>query len=186
MGSLSTEGAKILVLAGSFAGLYLLSRWASRLNESNAAIPPPPPLAEAPRKTERQPSAPSNVVTIDRQPRFYGSERVDEEQLRPIRILQMYFSQFDFESGPNDPASFADELFVKLYNENTGYEWTTSFFVATADGVDAMLSQEHWDYAECNSVIFVQRYSGTVIRQAIMDLLANTREETGITKDTEA
>jgi len=172
----ASEGAKILLLVAAFATLYWFSRWASRLNESSTQplpmqLPDPPPAsaqAEYPR---------TNIVPIDRRPQFRSSEPIDEEQLRPVHIVQLYFSQFDFESGPPDPSSFSDELFVKLYDENSGYDWTQSFFVATPRGLDEMLQRESWDYAYTDRVFFVRKYDPKIIRQAVVEQLLSTQEK---------
>jgi len=170
----ASETFKIVLLAGAFIALYALSRWASRLNESSPRIAEPPP-PEVPA----QPEAPrpwSNVVSIDRRPQFHTSQQVDEEDLRPVRIVQMYFSQFDFDPGPPDPTSFADEIFVKLYDEHTGYDWTQSFYVATPRGLDEMLQRENWDYAYTDRVFFLRKYDPKIIRTAVVELLLNTQE----------
>ena len=87
----ASDGAKILLLVGSFVGLYALSRWASRLNESNPTVlPPPEPQVPQP------PEAPrpwSKVVPIDRRPQFHTSEVIDEAQLR--RVLRNYASYYN-------------------------------------------------------------------------------------------
>jgi len=175
----ASEGLKIALLGGSFVGLYLLSRWASRLNEANAAQMPRQPEAPRAQAPPRPPEAPrpwSKVVPIDHRPEFHSAQPVNENELLPVRIVQMYFSQFDFDPGPPDPKSFADELFVKLYDENTGYDWTQSFYVATPQGLDAMLQRENWDYAYTDRVFFVRRYDPKVVRQAVVEQLISTQE----------
>lgn len=167
------EAAKVLLLSGAFVVLYVLSRWASRLNESQPRIEP---LPEEPR-TVPAPRPWANVVPIDKRPQFHSSQAVDEEVLRPVRIIQMYFSKFDFNPGPADPQCFADELFVKLYDENTGYDWTQSFYVATPQGLDEMLQRENWDYAYTDRVFFVRRYDPKVVRQAVVEQLVSTVEK---------
>lgn len=171
----TSDVLKILLLVGAFVALYVLSRWASRLNESNPRMEPPP-LPEAPKLPD-PPRPWTNVVTINRRSEFHSSQPVDEEELRPVRILRMYFSQFDCEPGPPDPNSFADELFIKLYDENTGYEWTQSFYVATPRGMDEMLQRENWDYAYTDRVFFLRRYDPKVVRQAVIEQLLSSQEK---------
>jgi len=169
-----SEVAKVLLLAVFFVALYALSRWASRLNESNPRAISPPEL-----ETPKPPEAPrpwATIVPIDRRPEFHSAQPVNEDELRPVRIVQMYFSKFDFDPGPPDRTSFADELFVKLYDENTGYDWTQSFFVATPQGLDEILERENWDYAYADKVFFVRRYDPKVIRQAVVEQLISTQE----------
>ena len=81
------------------------------------------------------------------------------------------------EPGPPDPSSFADELFVKLYDENTGYDWIQSFYVASPRGLDEMLQRESWDYAYTDRVFFVRRYDAKTIRMAVIEQLLSTQEK---------
>jgi len=153
------------------------------MNESQPRLDPPPELP--PRPPIEAPRQLPKIVPIDRRPQFHSSQPVDEEELRPVRILQMYFSQFDFDPGPPDPKAFADELFVKLYDENSGHDWTLSYFVASPQGLDEMLQRESWDYAFADQVFFVRRYDPKVIRQAIVELLLNTHEKPSPPKESE-
>lgn len=89
----------------------------------------------------------------------------------------MYFSRFDIVPGPPDPTTFADEIFVDLYNENSGHKWTSSYFVTTPRGLDQMLEDEHWQYAFANQTFFVRRYDAKVIRQMILEHLMGTQEK---------
>ncbi|MGZ4814612.1 MAG: hypothetical protein ACXVZV_04350 [Terriglobales bacterium] len=184
MNSFVSEGLKIVLLAGAFAGIYGLSRWASRLNESKPGIAPPP-HPEPFREPVQPPRQSPKIVPIDRFPQFHSSQPVDERELLPIRIVQMYFSQFDFDPGPPDPNSFADELFVKLYNADSGYDWRVSYLVATPDGLKEMLQRENWDYAFADSVFFVRRYDPKVIRQAVVEHLLSTTEKPSPSKEPE-
>jgi hypothetical protein len=172
----ASEGPKIALLAVSFGGLYVLSRWVSQWNESRPRVEAPPQPQES--RLEIPPARPK-VIPIDRLPKFHSSQPVDEAQLEPVRIVKMYFAQFDYEPGPPDPKSFADELFVKLYNADQGHDWTTSYFVATPQGLDQMLETEHWDYAYADGAFFVRRYDPKVIRQAVVEQLLSTVEKPG-------
>jgi hypothetical protein len=176
MNWLAAEGLKVVLLAGAFAGIYVLSRWSSRLNESSPRIATPSE-PEAPYQSLEAPRQSPKIVPIDRRPTFHSSQAIDEAELLPIRIVQMYFSQFDFEPGPPDPKSFADELFVKLYNADHGYDWLASYFIATPQGLSEILQRENWDYAYADSVFFVRRYDPKVIRQAVVEHLLSTVEK---------
>jgi hypothetical protein len=179
----ASEGLKIALLAVSFGGLYVLSRWASRWNESNPRVNVAP-KPESPVRMEA-PQGRSKIVAIDRRPRFHSSQAVDEAELLPIRILQMYFVEFDFEPGPPDVKSFAGELHVKLYNADHGYDWTMSYFVATPEGLERMLETENWDYAYADSAFFVRRYDTKIIRQAVVEQLLSTVEKPGPPREPE-
>jgi hypothetical protein len=168
----ASEGFRAALLGLVFAALYVLSRWVSRLNESRPRVEPPRQLEfpAAPGMTSPGP----NVVSIDRRPQFHSSRVIDEDELLPVRIVQMYFAKFDYEPGPPDPKCFADELFVRLYNADHDYEWTGSYFVATPQGLDEMLQTEKWDYAYADGAIFVRKYDAKVIRQAVVEQLVST------------
>jgi hypothetical protein len=180
----ASDAAKIAILIGAFVGVYGLSRWASRQTESvppSPDLPPEPshvPLLDAPQQW-------SKVVPIDVRSQFASTEVVDEEALRPVRILNMYFSRFDIVTGPSDPTTFADEIFVDLYNENSGHKWTSSYFVTTPRGLDQMLEDEHWQYAFADQTFFLRRYDPKVIRQMILEHLMGTQEKPSLPKEEE-
>jgi hypothetical protein len=171
----ASDTAKVALLIGAFIGVYALSRWAARQTES---IPPTPdiplepsvsPLLESPRQWPK-------IVPIDTRSQFVRTETVDEDALRPVRILNLYFSRFDLIPGPPDPHSFADELFVDLDDENSGHKWTNSYFVTTPRGLDQMLEEEHWQYAFADRTFFVRSYDAKVIRQMVVEILLGTQE----------
>jgi hypothetical protein len=170
------DAARIAILVGAFAGIYGLSRWASRQTES---VPPSPELPTEPvlPPSLDPPRQWSKVVPIDGRAQFARTEVVDEEALRPVRIQNMYFSRFDIVPGPPDPTSFADEIFIDLYDENSGHKWTSSYFVTTPRGLDQMLEDEHWQYAFADQTFFVRRYDAKVIRQMIVEHLIGTQEK---------
>ncbi len=172
----AADTAKIALLIGAFAGVYGLSRWASRQTESVPRLPEPPLENRRPVPLD-SPRNRSNVLPIDSRPQFARTEVVDEEALLPIRIVKLYFSRFDMLPGPPDPSSFADEIFVELYNENTGDKWTQSYFVSSGRGLEQMLEEEHWQYAFADQSFFVRRYDARAIRQMIVEQLVATQEK---------
>lgn len=178
------EALKIGVLLGAFVGVYGLSRWAARQTESVPPASPLPPETKHPRELE-PPKQWSKVVSIDGRSQFSRTEVVDETALKPVRILNMYFSRFDMVPGPPDPSSFADEVFVDLYDENSGYKWTTSYFVTTPHGLGQMLEEEHWQFAYADQTFFVRRYDAKLIRQMIVEHLIGTQEKPSPPKNTE-
>jgi hypothetical protein len=178
------EALKIGVLIGAFVGVYGLSRWAARQTESVLPTVPLPPEPYRPPELEG-PKQWSKVVSIDGRSQFARTEVVDESALKPVRILNMYFSRFDIIPGPPDPGSFADEIFVDLYDENSGYKWTSSYFVTTPHGIGQMLEEEHWQYAFADQTFFVRRYDAKLIRQMIVEHLMSTQEKSSPPRDTE-
>ncbi len=185
MTALSTgDTIKIGILIGAFVSIYVLSRWASRQTES---VPPSPPLPPEPKRAPElePPRQWSKVVSIDGRSQFARTEVADEAALKPARILNIYFSRFDMTPGPPDPTSFADEIFVELYDENSGYKWTTSYFVTTPHGLGQMLEEERWQYAFSDQTFFVRRYDAKLIRQMIVEHLIGTQEKPSPPKDAE-
>jgi hypothetical protein len=175
MDLLLSETAKVALLFGCFAAIYWVSRWASRLNESQPRVEPPPEPVAPPPPEAAEPFR--KVIPIDQRMGFRSPEPLSEDELRPIRIVRMYFATFDFEPGPPDRSSFADELFVDLYNAESGFTWTESYFVATPQGLDEMLLREKWDFAYADRVFFVRRYDPKVVRQAVLEQLISTQEK---------
>jgi hypothetical protein len=172
----ASDAAKIALLVSAFIGVYGLSRWASRQSES--VLPAPAiPLEPTPPSVLEPPRQWSKVVPIDTRSQSAGPETVDENALRPVRILNMYFSRFDLVPGPPDPLCFADELFVDLYDENSGHKWTNSYFVTTPRGLDQMLDEEQWQYAFADQAFFVHNYNAKVIRQMVVELLLGGQEQ---------
>jgi hypothetical protein len=171
----ASDAAKLAILVGAFVGVYGLSRWASRQTES---VPPSPDSRPEPARAAMLDPSPqwSKIIPIDARSQFARTGAVDEEALRPIRIANMYFSRFDIVPGPPDPTSFADEIFVDLYDENSDHKWTSSYFVTTPLGLDQMLEEEHWQYAFADRVFFVRRYDAQIIRQMIVEHLIATQE----------
>ena len=166
---------KITVLIVAFIGLYGLSRWASRQTE---AVPPPPEPPELPLSSQViQPRFRPNTVPIDSNTQIERTKEFSESELEPIRVRNTYFRTFDFLPGPPDSAVFADELLVELYNADTGHEWTSSYLVASPDGITEMLDREHWQYAYADQVFLVKRYDTRVIRQAVLEHLISNQEK---------
>ncbi len=117
--------------------------------------------------------------------RVFRSAELSEDDLLPIHIVRMYFGTFDLLPGPPDRNSFSDELFVDLYNADSGYTWTASYFVASPQGLDELLQRENWDYAYTDRVFFVRSYDPKVIRQAVVEQLISTQEKPSPPKEPE-
>ena len=154
------DAGKTILLMACIAGLYVLARWTSRLNETRPSV-------------SNQPLAPTTkVIPITSTSRVrtpFPEPPADENG--PVRITNMYFATFDLAPGPPDHESFADELFVELVNVENGYNWTQTFFVATPAGLSALLRTNNWSHAFAESVILLRRYNVSEIKQAVLDRL---------------
>jgi hypothetical protein len=175
----------MIVLLSAFVGLYALSRWASSQTEASTEEMPEAPLEPYPAPLVESPQSWPKVVPIDSRPQFERTEVVDEESLRPVHILNMNFKTFDLVPGPPDPSSFANELIVELYDENSGHNWTQTYFVTTPRGLDEMLEREQWQYAFSDQTFFVRRYDAKVIRQMTVEQFTSTQEKPSPPKDAE-
>ncbi len=181
----TTEVWKAAVMAAAFATIYAISRWGARLSDAVPPVPERGTKSMAIKPLDESNSKWHKVVPIDARLQFARTEVVDEQDLLPIRILNMYFARFDIVPGPLDPTSFADEIFVDLYDEKEGHKWTSSYFVTTPRGLEQMLEDEHWQYAFADQTFFVRRYDAKLIRQMIVEHLVSTLEMPGPLKDTE-
>ena len=173
----TSDELKLGILIAAFFGIYALSRWASRQTE---AVPPPPsmPMDAPPLSSQvAPPKFRSKIVPIDSRVQFDRTKEYTEADIEPIRVTNTYFRTFDFLPGPPDPSTFADELFVECYNADTGHSWTSSYFVASPDGIRDLLDRENWQYAHTGNVILVKRYDAKVIRQAVLESLVRDKED---------
>lgn len=158
---LDSETLKYLLLFGCGAGLWVFARWASRLGGSDPSLPYP----QVPELDAPMPARPA----LD--PESALSFLPPDPRLGSIRIKGVHFSKFDALPGPADPKCFCDELFVELYDANTGYFWTQSYLVATPEGLADVLREKSWKYLRTGSVIIVRRYDLQDIREAVVDYI---------------
>lgn len=96
--------------------------------------------------------------------------------LGTVRITKFYFAKFDLASGPADPEAFYDELFVELYDADTGHRWMQSYGVATPRGLTQILQERSWSYLFANGIIVLPRYDLARIREAVIARLAEDNE----------
>lgn len=160
--------AKVLLLLGSSALLYILGRRFSELKGTNAFQPPP--------ITELEPGEPKphNVPLVGREIPF----PFDVNELaakygpgfkRPA-ILNYYFRQTDLVAGPPDPNRFYDELFVELRGEHSDHSWTAQFLVTTPAGLEALMAEQRSDFFDVSgATIIVQRYDLKTILRAVLE-----------------
>jgi hypothetical protein len=158
----------LLVVVCAIA-LFGLARWARIATEGgdfqmNQDSGLPFPTQEKSWSTDSPP-----VIPVD--PAFGP-----EPQLGPIRITKFYFSKFDLTAGPPDAYSFYDELFVELYDSDSGSRWMQSYGVATPQGLTQILNDKQWNYLYANGIIVVPRYDLSPIREAVVARIAEDNE----------
>jgi len=171
-----SDWLKLLGIAGAMVALYVVAK---RLGGGDEAIPPASEM-----QVPIEPEAPTMEVPDGGYPEVEDPGKVDYEpeiepalekpQPRNIRIINWNFEHFDISTGPPDPDSFADDLWLELYDSSTGHAWKQIRFVATAAGLENMLRKEKLSSMAIPQTIVVARYDLKEIRAAILDDLGAT------------
>jgi hypothetical protein len=99
-----------------------------------------------------------------------------DSALGTVRITKFYFAEFDLATGPPNSEVFYDELFVELYDADTGHRWMQSYGVATPRGLEKILQDKSWGYLFANGIIVLPKYDLTRIREAVIARLAEDNE----------
>jgi hypothetical protein len=156
----------IAVIVGALA-LFALGKWVFRSPDTHFNLPNDARyefLSSAPQfNTAAQALAEQTALAPD-------------AALEPVRITKFYFSKFDLASGPADPEVFYDELFVELYDADSGHRWMQSYGVATPRGLERILQDKSWGYLFANGIIVLPKYDLARIREAVIARLAEDNE----------
>ena len=83
-------------------------------------------------------------------------------------MQKFFFEKVDAIPGPADPAVFADELHIELYDSDSGHTWWQSYFVATPPGLTAILREKSWRYLHAPQILVLPRYDLEEIRRAVV------------------
>jgi hypothetical protein len=168
--STADDVLRLFVLVAIGGGLLALGRWSSRLGASPK--PDSPPNAPSSDAKELQPGLHSDDGRV---PRVWppGAEEIAasfpyDPLLGKIQIKKFFFKKADAIPGPDDLESFADELYVQLYDPDTDHGWWQSYFVATPQGLSEILRQKSWKYLYAPEMIVVPRYDLEEIRRAVV------------------
>lgn len=159
-----TNAILFVLVAG---GLFVLVRWVARLGEQNAAT-----MHHASASTPEAVPGPTAASQRAVQPATSPAGLA----LGPIRITKFYFKEFDALPGPVDPGVFAGELWLELYDGNTGHRWKQSYFVASPKRLAQVLRDKHWTYLYAPEVLVLARYDLQEIQQAIITRLVEDGE----------
>ena len=159
-------GLVALIVSGG--ALFGLGKWATRSGATHFSLPEQPPVNLSPpeprlflRTSDTARGAPDFAST---------------PELGPIRIVKFYFTKFDLNHGPEDPLVFYDELFVELYDADSGHRWTSSYGVATPAGLSKILQDKSWSYLYANGIVVVEKYDLSRIREAVVARIAEENE----------
>lgn len=167
--SFSTDPSpwNFVALVAGGVGLFALGRWAFRPRGSHFNLP------DDPTSTFLAGQQQFNAATY-----AFAEQTVlaPDSALGPVRITKFYFSKFDLASGPADPDVFYDELFVELYDADSGHRWMQSYGVATPRGLAQILQEKSWSYLFANGIIVLPKYDLARIREAVIARLAEDNE----------
>ena len=170
----SENAIKLLLLLIVGGGLIALGRWSSRLagtqsGESPADAPTPdvrdlvPEGESSPKKWP--PSAEQVAASLPYDP-----------SLGKLQIKKFFFDKTDVFPGPSDPEIFADDLHLELYDPDSGHSWWQSFFIATPQGLAAILREKHWRYLHAPDVLVFPRYDLEEVRRAVVSRIRAENE----------
>ena len=170
--ALAGDVLRLLFLVVIGGGLLALGRWSSRLGAG--PMPDSPANVPTPDADERNPG---------RAPRVWppSAEEVAasfpfDPLLGRIQITKFFFKKADAIPGPADIDVFADELYVELYDPDSGHNWWQSYFVATPLGLEGILRDKSWKYLYAPEMLVVPRYDLEEIRRAVVSRIVADHE----------
>ncbi|HEY6272094.1 MAG TPA: hypothetical protein VIX19_08885 [Terriglobales bacterium] len=167
---------KIVIFIAAFALLLLLGRILSSSSEIHAASLPHP----SPGGAELKPTEMADASGRPR-PALTGAEidfpvevppvilRDDGTYNRP-NFLNYYFAKTDLLRGPDDPATFCDELSLEAQDPGNEQVWTYKFTVATPSGLRQVMDQEKFTSLFFDGgLVVVARWDLAAIMQAVAE-----------------
>jgi len=175
---------KLLGIAGAMVALYLVAR---RLGGGDESFPRPIDTSSStqistsqtdlavPQENWSTEEDGSDEPELDEQP--IAAEK--EVQSRNIQISDWNFAKFEIETGPPNRDSFADELFVNLYDKSTGHAWEQTYLVATPAGLEKMLHRNKLNFMFLPQTLVMNRYEVNELRKAVLGDLRAMEEERG-------
>lgn len=163
------ESAKLAIFLLFFVAFLVVAR---RLSSSGTPSYPP----------DYQPPDPDPLGDYSgaNHPAMIGSELPFPIELPPLQqlpnghynrpyVLNYYFSNLDLKTGPDNPRSFCDQLFVQFEAPETGAQWTSEYTVATPFGLQDLIDQTGQNLAFDGTVIIVPRWDMAQILRTVMD-----------------
>lgn len=123
---------------------------------------------------------PPDDLAYSKRPALVGSElpfpaeappvqRLEDGRYNRPNVLNYYFSNLDLQTGPENPRSFCDQLFVQFEAPETGAKWTNEYVVATPFGLQDLLDQTGQNLSFDGTVIIVPRWNMAQILKTVLD-----------------
>jgi hypothetical protein len=116
----------------------------------------------------------------EKQPAMIGAEMPFPVKVPPVerlpngrynrpKVLNYYFSNLDLKTGPENPRSFCDQLFVQFEAPETGAGWTSEYIVATPFGLQALIDETGQTLNFDGTIIVVPRWDMAEILKTVLD-----------------
>jgi len=167
-GIISADDAiKLLILLIAGAAVLLLARWAANLGDAPSRTLPTETIYD-PFPAEDSAARRSSISLPVTDPSTPLYSFPPDPALGRLRVTKFFFKTIDPEPGPPDPELFADELFIKLYDPDSGHSWGQSYLVATPPGLAQILRERSWRYLHAHEVLVFPRYDLAEIRRAVI------------------
>ena len=162
-----SDTGKILLLSLSAIAVYALARWGSgRSGESETVLPVESQSISPATSAKISTSDPDDVLAL-----FPA-----DPNLGRIRITKFFFKKLDAISGPGDPLVFADELYVQLYDPDSGHKWGQSYVVASPRGLAQILRDKSWKYLYAPQMLVLPKYDLEEVRRAVVSRITEESE----------
>jgi hypothetical protein len=165
--ALVSGGVGVFIMAACAAGVYFLARWASsQRDQDSGAFTPEIPVGPGSH----------SEWSLRPHPEKVAASFPAEPSLGRIRMTKFFFEKLEAIPGPADPSVFADELFVELYDPDSGHEWWQSYFVASPQGLAQILREKSWKYLYAPEMLVVPRYDLEQIHRAVVSRIVENNE----------
>jgi hypothetical protein len=189
------EPVKILIYVAVFVLLIVIARALARSSEIRGGMPggmssvpqshpvdsPMPEPAPLDDGKKRSPASGRELGFPIRLPAI--TRDADGKFNRP-EFLNYYFSKIDLVTGPPDPDSFFDELYLQARDPASGHTWTYEYTVASPSGLSEIMRTERFEslYFEA-PVLIVARWDLKVILQTVSEEIMKGYGRTGLSED---
>ena len=175
-----------LFLLFFFAFLVVTRRLFAREKSPYPVDYVPQPYSDAPddyRSTKRPAVIGSELPFPVKVPAL---ERLPDGSYNRPKVLNYYFSNLDLKTGPENPRSFCDQLFVEFATPESGARWINEYVVATPFGLQDLLDSTGQTLDFNGTVIIVTRWDmAEILKTVIEDVMGKYAHPYSEENDTE-
>ncbi len=190
------DPVKILIYVAAFVLLLYIARALARSSEIRGGMPhgmssvaeshpvdPPVPEPALADNGKKKPAAIGKELGFPI--RLPAITRDADGKFNRPEFLNYYFSKIDLVTGPPDPDSFFDELYLQARDPASGHTWTYEYTVATPSGLTEIMRTERFEslYFE-DPVLIVARWDLKVILQTVSEEIMKSYGRAGAEEST--